>query len=125
MSEQMIIGVDIGGTKINSILADSDGNIKSKDLRDTRAKLGPDAVIERIIESIRQVVSGNTVEGIGIGAAGACDTANGVITSSPGKTSPSGTSSSGSSTARSTCRTMPPWPPSESTASAGVWASTT
>jgi glucokinase len=83
MSEQMIIGVDIGGTKINSILADSDGNIKSKDLRDTRAKLGPDAVIERIIESIRQVVSGNTVEGIGIGAAGACDTVNGVITSSP------------------------------------------
>ena len=83
MSEQMIIGVDIGGTKINSILADSDGNIKSKDLRDTRAKMGPDAVIERIIESIRQVMSGNTVEGIGIGAAGACDTVNGVITSSP------------------------------------------
>lgn len=83
MLERLIIGVDIGGTKLNSILADADGNIKARDLRDTRARQGPEAVIERIIESIRQVMSGNTVEGIGIGAAGACDTVNGVVTSSP------------------------------------------
>lgn len=83
MPGKLIVGVDVGGSKINSILADPKGNIKAKDLRDTRAKRGPDAVIERIIESIRQVTSGNTVEGIGVGAAGACDTVNGVITSSP------------------------------------------
>ena len=83
MSARLIVGVDVGGSKINSILTDPKGNIKAKDLRDTRAKRGPDAVIERIIESIRQVASGNTVEGIGVGAAGACDTVNGIITSSP------------------------------------------
>ncbi len=83
MLERLIIGVDIGGTKINSVLADAEGNIKARDLRETRARLGPDAVIERIIESIRQVMPGDTIEGIGIGAAGACDTVNGVITSSP------------------------------------------
>ncbi len=83
MPGKLIVGVDVGGSKINSILADAKGNIKAKDLRDTRAKRGPDAVIERIIESIRQVASGNTVEGIGVGAAGACDTVNGIITSSP------------------------------------------
>ena len=83
MPGKLIVGVDVGGSKINSILADPKGNIKAKDLRDTRAKRGPDAVIERIVESIRQVASGNTVEGIGVGAAGACDAVNGVITSSP------------------------------------------
>jgi len=83
MSARLIVGVDVGGSKINSILTDADGKIKAKDLRDTRANRGPDSVIERIIESIRQVAWGDTVEGIGVGAAGACDTVNGVITSSP------------------------------------------
>ena len=83
MSGRRIVGVDIGGTKINSVLADAEGNIKARDLRETRARLGPDAVIESIIESIRQVIPGLAVEGIGIGAAGACDTVNGVITNSP------------------------------------------
>lgn len=83
MPGELIVGVDVGGSKINSILADSQGNIKARDLRDTRAKRGPDAVIERIIESISQVATGSDIAGIGVGAAGACDTVNGVITSSP------------------------------------------
>jgi glucokinase len=83
MLGELIVGVDVGGSKINSILADSKGNIKARDLRDTRAKRGPDAVIGRIIESIRQAADGNDIAGIGVGAAGACDTVNGVITSSP------------------------------------------
>jgi len=81
--EKMIVGVDLGGSKINSILSDSSGNIKKQDLRDSRAHEGPDAVIKRIIESIKQVASGRDIAGIGIGAAGACDVATGVITFSP------------------------------------------
>ena len=86
MSKEMIIGVDLGGSKINTLLADSRGNIKQRDLRDTLAHEGPDAVITRIIESIKQVASGaeiSKIAGIGIGAAGACDVAKGVITLSP------------------------------------------
>lgn len=84
--EKMIVGVDLGGSKIKTILSDSDGNIKQRDLRDTFAYEGPDAVIKRIIESIKQVASGAEISkmaGIGIGAAGACDVATGVITLSP------------------------------------------
>ena len=83
MPKQMIVGVDLGGSKINVILSDSSGNIKERDLRDTLAHEGPEAVIKRIIESIKQVASGADIAGIGIGAAGACETSTGVITLSP------------------------------------------
>ena len=81
--EKMIVGVDLGGSKINAILSDSSGNIEARDLRDTLSHEGPDAVIKRIIESIKQVASRADIAGIGIGAAGACDVATGVITLSP------------------------------------------
>lgn len=81
--EKMIVGVDLGGSKINAILSDSSGNIEARDLRDTLSHEGPDAVIKRIIESIKQVASRADIAGIGIGAAGACDIATGVITLSP------------------------------------------
>ncbi len=83
MPEQMIVGVDLGGSKINVILADFSGNIEKRELRDTCAHEGPDAVIKRIIESIKRVASGADIAGIGIGAAGACEASTGVITFSP------------------------------------------
>jgi len=79
----MIVGVDLGGSKINTILADPRGDIKARDLRDTCAHEGPEAVIRRIIGSIKQVMSGADIGGIGIGAAGVCDTSTGIVTFSP------------------------------------------
>jgi len=35
--EKMIVGVDLGGSKINVILADSRGNILRQELKDTLA----------------------------------------------------------------------------------------
>ena len=83
MLEKMIIGIDLGGTKINTVLADRSGNIKARDVRDTLARDGPGVVIERMVEAIRSVTDGSEIEGIGIGAAGACDTAKGIVTHSP------------------------------------------
>ena len=83
MTKQLIVGVDVGGSKINAVLADPDGNIEARSLKDTLAHEGPDAVIGRIIEAISQLISGADVAGIGIGVAGAHDTQRGVITSSP------------------------------------------
>jgi len=83
MPEKMIVGVDLGGSKIKVILSDSGGNIVKGDLRDTLAPEGPEAVIKRIIDSIRQVASGADIAGIGIGAAGAYEASTGVITLSP------------------------------------------
>lgn len=81
--EKMIVGVDLGGSKINAILADARGNISRQVLKDTQAKEGPDAVIVRIIECIKKVASNTDIIGIGIGAAGACDVESGVVTVSP------------------------------------------
>jgi glucokinase len=81
--EKMIVGVDIGGSKINAILADPSGNILKQELKDTLAREGPDKVITRVIGCIKQVASGSDIAGIGIGAAGACDVAKGIITFSP------------------------------------------
>jgi glucokinase len=81
--EKMIVGVDLGGSKINAILSDARGNISKQVLKDTLAKEGPDAVISRVIACIKQVASSTNIVGIGIGAAGACDVESGIITLSP------------------------------------------
>lgn len=81
--EQLIVGVDLGGTKISAILADASGNIVARDLRDTLAQQGPEEVIRRIIESIKQVATVADIAGIGIGAAGTCEASTGIVASSP------------------------------------------
>jgi glucokinase len=83
MSEKLMVGVDLGGSKINTVLADAQGNIRARDLIDTIADEGPDAVIGRTVEAIKHVASGVELLGIGVGAAGACDTAHGIVTHSP------------------------------------------
>lgn len=81
--KQPIVGVDLGGTKISAILADAGGNIVARDLRDTLAQEGPEAVTRRIVESIKQVATGADIAGIGIGAAGTCEASTGIVASSP------------------------------------------
>ena len=83
MSEKMIVGVDLGGTKIDTVLSDSRGKIKARELAETRAGEGPDAVIARIVAAIKKVSDGANVSGVGIGAAGVIDLKTGVVTFSP------------------------------------------
>lgn len=71
----MIIGIDLGGTKILTALADSNGRILSTVRMDTQARLGPKKVIENIIRSITAAckqakVPLSRVSRIGIGAPG-------------------------------------------------------
>jgi glucokinase len=71
----MIIGVDLGGTKILTSLADSEGRIISTVRVDTQAKLGPDKVIANIIKSISLAAKQariplSRISKIGIGAPG-------------------------------------------------------
>jgi glucokinase len=71
----MIIGVDLGGTKILTALADSKGNIISTAKIDTLADLGQKQVINNIIRSINMAlkqakVPMSRISKIGIGAPG-------------------------------------------------------
>ncbi|MFH1710086.1 MAG: ROK family protein [bacterium] len=71
----MIVGVDLGGTKILTALADSEGKMISSVKIDTQADLGPDKVIANMIRSIILVakqakIPMSRISKIGIGAPG-------------------------------------------------------
>jgi glucokinase len=83
-----IIGVDLGGTKIATALANERGEILATDTRLTLAAEGIEAVLARIEEAGRQValLSGvpfSQVIAIGIGAPSPVDMVNGIVSQAP------------------------------------------
>ena len=87
-SSPIVVGVDLGGSKILSVVADAHGNVISRDLRVTLASQGSDIVIKVILESVRHAVvqagvSLSQLSGIGIGAPGVSNPSTGVVFTSP------------------------------------------
>ena len=82
---QLYIGVDIGGTKIASILADETGRIISSDRRLTQPNDGKAAVLDRIAQSIACVSAKATKQicRVGISAPGAIDGQRGFVMNAP------------------------------------------
>jgi glucokinase len=85
-SGKLIVGVDLGGTNINVGLVDPAGKLlpASRVNKKTQAVLGTATVIQRIADAIGEScaaagVAVRSVSGIGIGAAGAVDSARGVV----------------------------------------------
>ncbi|NMM23120.1 MAG: ROK family glucokinase [Phycicoccus sp.] len=74
MSDQLAIGIDIGGTKVAGGLVDVDGNITHRARRDTPHRSKSPAVVEdtivEVVAELLQVVGSGTVAAVGIGAAG-------------------------------------------------------
>lgn len=79
------IGVDIGGTNIPASLVDEKGRIIQTVEKKTDAHDGPEAVTDRITDSIKELMSktNTAIMGIGLGVPGALDLDNGVIETSP------------------------------------------
>ena len=76
----MIIGVDLGATRIRAGLLDDDLNLLQRSETLTRSADGPDAVIERIREQVRAVwPESGEVRGIGVSSVGPLDPVSGVI----------------------------------------------
>ncbi|RLC75430.1 MAG: ROK family protein [Chloroflexi bacterium] len=87
-SKHIVIGIDLGGTKISTALVESDGKIIAQDYRKTMAAEGQQAVIERILNSARQVMSQakvtrSQVAAVGICAPGPLDIEAGVVVAPP------------------------------------------
>jgi glucokinase len=82
MSEY-VIGVDLGGTQIRSVSADSLGEITRRDTRLTVADEGPEAVLHRIVDSVRSVTAEMPPSAIGVGAPGPTDPHRGVVLMGP------------------------------------------
>ncbi|MSR28618.1 MAG: ROK family protein [Phycisphaerales bacterium] len=83
-SDKLIAGVDLGGTNMTVGLVDGRGKIVHSEKRKTKASLGQDAVIDRLVETIERVCAVAAVEprdlsAVGIGAPSAIDFDRGVV----------------------------------------------
>jgi len=88
MGKSLVVGVDLGGTKIATAAANFEGSIISKVIRPTCPERGQDAVVKDIVESIREAVAsaGATmvdVKSIGIGSPGPVNHGAGIIIFAP------------------------------------------
>lgn len=87
-SSLKVVGVDLGGSKILSVVADAHGKIISRDLRATPAANGHQAVVQAILASVRRAITRANItvsqlSGVGIGAPGVSNPRTGVVFSSP------------------------------------------
>ncbi|MGR3295090.1 MAG: ROK family protein [Candidatus Bathyanammoxibius sp.] len=85
---RLVLGVDVGGTNIKSVLVDARGEILAAMKRPTLARKGRDAVIDRIVMTLRDTVKKSgfpmkRVAGAGVGFAGPLDHATGVVFNPP------------------------------------------
>jgi glucokinase len=83
-SRELLAGVDLGGTNMTIGVVDGRGALLGKAKRKTKAKLGRDAVIERIVEGIDRAcadagVSRAQLRAVGIGAPGPVDVERGTV----------------------------------------------
>ena len=88
MAEVLVAAVDLGGTKIRSIVVDRAGRVRGIDQRSSEAAGGPQAVIGRMVESIRAAgaASGARVDdlaAVGIAAPGPVDFERGIVLEAP------------------------------------------
>jgi glucokinase len=76
--------VDLGGSKILSVIAQGDGRRLAEDRRSTSAEEGPEVVLERIVGSLEQALAKAGLQqgdlaAVGICSPGPCDINAGVI----------------------------------------------
>lgn len=82
MSEEKIVGVDLGGTKVRAALMDSSGNVFARTSLPSEAKKGKEQVlknIETVINVVTESFDRDQIIGIGVGAPGPCDPKTGVV----------------------------------------------
>ncbi len=85
---KVIIGVDLGGTNVKTAMVSWDKQVLAKDSRPTNAEGGPEAVMDAIESSVRDLLSQSDlgtehVMAVGIGAPGPMDWRSGIVFSPP------------------------------------------
>jgi len=83
-----VVGIDLGGTKIMGAAVDTNGELRERVFKLTPVQDGPDAVLDAMVEVVREVVDASglkmkEVGGIGIGSPGPLDPDEGVVICSP------------------------------------------
>jgi glucokinase len=88
MGKNCVVGIDLGGTKINGAISDLQGNILSQYTLPTNAFEGEQAVLNRVLKVIEKVIDGGKknvgdIKAIGIGSPGPLDAKKGIIITTP------------------------------------------
>jgi len=83
-----ILGIDLGGTKILTAVANTEGKMLSRDHSITPAKEGPDVVVKSILESVGRAldqahIAAADLTAIGLGAPGLSNPETGILFTSP------------------------------------------
>ena len=85
---QYLVGIDIGGTKLATVVADINGTILHKIRQPTEARYGSDHVVSKLIQMVDQMlalvgISRSQISAIGISCGGPLDTTTGIVYSPP------------------------------------------
>ena len=80
--------IDLGGTKVRAIVASLDGDVKSEDIRLSRASEGLDVTLDTMVATLVAActaagVTQGDLKGLGIASPGAVDAYNGVVPEAP------------------------------------------
>lgn len=83
-----VIGIDIGGTKLATVVAHKDGNIIQKVRKPTEAEKGPHHAVQLLLSMVDQALDlaglqREDISGIGVSCGGPLDTKTGIIYSPP------------------------------------------
>lgn len=86
--QKHVVGIDIGGTKLATVVADASGNILSKVRRPTRADKGPEYAIQLLFEMVDETIDQanlkqEAISAIGVSCGGPLDTKTGIVYSPP------------------------------------------
>ncbi|MSS73438.1 MAG: ROK family protein [Candidatus Latescibacteria bacterium] len=87
-SSDLVVGIDLGGTKILAAAVDAQGKILGRAKRSTDSEDGPPAVLNRMADCAREAVaradrSLSDVRAVGIGAPGPLDSDKGIVIFAP------------------------------------------
>lgn len=83
-----VVGIDIGGTKLATVVADKNGKILNKVRKPTQSDKGPEFAIQTLFEMIYQTIHDveldqQVISGIGVSCGGPLDSKTGIVYSPP------------------------------------------
>ena len=86
--KEYVVGIDIGGTKLATVVADKTGHILGKVRKPTFAEKGPEYAICLLFDMVREVVNlagleQESISAIGVSCGGPLDTKTGIVYSPP------------------------------------------
>ena len=86
--KEHVVGIDIGGTKLATVVADKTGHILGKVRKPTHSEKGPEYAIGLLFDMVREVVNQvgleqPSISAIGVSCGGPLDTKTGIVYSPP------------------------------------------